>query len=79
MPMERNVSMKSLISKIPVIIFQVQLAMITIPRTESSKLLENAQKNNSGDDVGSRSASEFFRRMFSLKRLDSESSTEIDR
>ena len=53
--------------------------MSTIFQTESSKVLENPEKTISGADVGSTSASEKLRRMVSLKRRDSESSTDIDR
>ena len=65
--------------KIPVTNIQVQLAMSTTIEAESSKLFKNAGKNIYGANVGPRSASEKRRRMFSSKRRDSESSTDIDR
>ena len=68
------------VPKIPVRIFQVQLAMSTILQTEGSKLLENPEKTQFwGPDVGPRLASEKLKRMVGSKRRDSESSTDIDR
>ena len=63
----------------PVGILQAQLAMGTFLKTGSSELLEKHEKNNSGADVGPRSASEKPRRMFGSKQRDSESSIDIDR
>ena len=48
-------------------------------QTESSKFFKTPIKNNSGADVGPRPASEKLRGMFSSKRIDAESSTDIDR
>ena len=53
--------------------------MSTILETESSELSEKPEKCNSGADVEPRSASEKLGRVFTSKRRDSESSTNIDR
>ena len=65
--------------KITIIIFQVQLAMGKSLQTESSNLNGKARTKQFWAEIGPRSASEFFRRMFGSKRRDSESSTDIYR
>ena len=76
MPMETQSSDENFEFKI----FQVQLLLLsTIHKMERAKLLENPEKNDSGADVGPRSASEKLTRKFGSDRRDSESSTDIDR
>ena len=78
--METQVPTKSLNSKDTHHKFSgTAYAMGTFLKTESSNLLENPEKNDSGADVGPRLASEKLRRMFGSKRRDSASSTNIDR